>query len=175
MVGMINYDLQKIRAIVLDVDGVLSAQTITLASDGEPLRTVNIKDGYAIQLACKQELRIGIITGGDTQAVRLRYERLGVKDLYMKTAVKLTAYEDFIEKYGLRDEEVMYMGDDVPDFEVMTRCGCPCCPADACADIKNVSLYVSHYPGGQGCVRDIIEQTMRAQNKWMNTAKAFGW
>ncbi|QUB48207.1 HAD-IIIA family hydrolase [Prevotella sp. oral taxon 475] len=172
---MINYDLQKIRAIVLDVDGVLSAQTITLASDGEPLRTVNIKDGYAIQLACKQELRIGIITGGDTQAVRLRYERLGVKDLYMKTAVKLTAYEDFIEKYGLRDEEVMYMGDDVPDFEVMTRCGCPCCPADACADIKNVSLYVSHYPGGQGCVRDIIEQTMRAQNKWMNTAKAFGW
>jgi len=175
MVGMINYDLQKIRAIVLDVDGVLSAQTITLASDGEPLRTVNIKDGYAIQLACKQELRIGIITGGDTQAVRLRYERLGVKDLYMKTAVKLTAYEDFIEKYGLRDEEVMYMGDDVPDFEVMTRCGCPCCPADACAEIKNVSLYVSHYPGGQGCVRDIIEQTMRAQNKWMNTAKAFGW
>ena len=172
---MINYDLQKIRAIVLDVDGVLSAQTITLASDGEPLRTVNIKDGYAIQLACKQELRIGIITGGDTQAVRLRYERLGVKDLYMKTAVKLTAYEDFIEKYGLRDEEVMYMGDDVPDCEVMTRCGCPCCPADACADIKNVSLYVSHYPGGQGCVRDIIEQTMRAQNKWMNTAKAFGW
>ena len=172
---MINYDLQKIRAIVLDVDGVLSAQTITLASDGEPLRSVNIKDGYAIQLACKQELRIGIITGGDTQAVRLRYERLGVKDLYMKTAVKLTAYEDFIEKYGLRDEEVMYMGDDVPDFEVMTRCGCPCCPADACADIKNVSLYVSHYPGGQGCVRDIIEQTMRAQNKWMNTAKAFGW
>lgn len=172
---MINYDLQKIRAIVLDVDGVLSAQTITLASDGEPLRTVNIKDGYAIQLACKQELRIGIITGGDTQAVRLRYERLGVKDLYMKTAVKLTAYEDFIEKYGLRDEEVMYMGDDVPDFEVMTRCGCPCCPADACAEIKNVSLYVSHYPGGQGCVRDIIEQTMRAQNKWMNTAKAFGW
>lgn len=172
---MINYDLQKIRAIVLDVDGVLSAQTITLASDGEPLRTVNIKDGYAIQLACKQELRIGIITGGDTQAVRLRYERLGVKDLYMKTAVKLTAYEDFIEKYGLRDEEVMYMGDDVPDFEVLTRCGCPCCPADACADIKNVSLYVSHYPGGQGCVRDIIEQTMRAQNKWMNTVKAFGW
>lgn len=172
---MINYDLQKIRAIVLDVDGVLSAQTITLASDGEPLRTVNIKDGYAIQLACKQELRIGIITGGDTQAVRQRYERLGVKDLYMKTAVKLTAYEDFIEKYGLRDEEVMYMGDDVPDFEVMTRCGCPCCPADACADIKDVSLYVSHYPGGQGCVRDIIEQTMRAQNKWMNTAKAFGW
>lgn len=172
---MINYDLQKIRAIVLDVDGVLSAQTITLASDGEPLRTVNIKDGYAIQLACKQELRIGIITGGDTQAVRLRYERLGVKDLYMKTAVKLTAYEDFIKKYGLRDEEVMYMGDDVPDFEVMTRCGCPCCPADACADIKDVSLYVSHYPGGQGCVRDIIEQTMRAQNKWMNTAKAFGW
>lgn len=172
---MINYDLQKIRAIVLDVDGVLSAQTITLASDGEPLRTVNIKDGYAIQLACKQELRIGIITGGDTQAVRLRYERLGVKDLYMKTAVKLTAYEDFIEKYGLRDEEVMYMGDDVPDFEVMIRCGCPCCPADACADIKNVSLYVSHYSGGQGCVRDIIEQTMRAQNKWMNTAKAFGW
>ena len=172
---MINYDLKKIKAIIFDVDGVLSSETVVLNSDGEPLRTVNIKDGYAIQLAQKVGLHIVIMTGGYTEAVRLRYERLGVKDIYMRCAVKLNSYEEFKQKNGIADEEILYMGDDVPDYEVMSRCGCPCCPADACPDIKAVSLYVSHREGGKGCGRDVIEQVLRAQGKWMADRHAFGW
>jgi 3-deoxy-D-manno-octulosonate 8-phosphate phosphatase (KDO 8-P phosphatase) len=172
---MINYDLKRIKAIIFDVDGVLSAETITLHPNGEPMRTVNIKDGYAIQLAMKLGLRIVILTGGTTESVRLRYERLGVEDVYMGCAVKLKTYEDFLARYGLSDEEVMYMGDDVPDYEIMQRVGCPVCPADACPDIKAVSLYISDKQGGYGCGRDVIEQVLRAQGKWQMNAKAFGW
>ncbi len=172
---MINYELGKIKAIVFDVDGVLSCSTITLNHDGEPLRTVNIKDGYAIQLAQKMGLRIVILTGGNTEAVRMRYERLGVEDIYMKCAVKIRTYDDFLDKYGLTDEEVIYMGDDVPDYEIMRRVGCPVCPADACTDIKGISIYVSDRKGGEGCARDVIEQVLRAQGKWLADAKAFGW
>ena len=172
---MINYDLQQIRAIIFDVDGVLSAQTITLASNGEPLRTVNIKDGYAIQLAMKMGLRIVILTGAYTESVRLRYERLGVKDIYTGCAVKLLTYDEFLAKYGYKDQEVMYMGDDVPDLQVLQRVGCPVCPADACPDVKKVCIYISHKNGGHGCGRDVIEQVLRAQGKWLSNEKAFGW
>lgn len=172
---MINYDLKKIKAIVFDVDGVLSRQTITLASSGEPLRTVNIKDGYAIQLAQKVGLRIVILTGGKTDAIRKRYEGLGVDDIYMGCAVKIKTYDEFLNKYRISDEEVIYVGDDIPDYEVMKRCGCPCCPADACPDIKGISLYVSSRDGGDGVGRDIVEQVLRAQGHWLSSAKAFGW
>lgn len=172
---MINYNLKKIKAIVFDVDGVLSAETITMAATGEPLRTVNIKDGYAIQLAQKMGLRIAILTGGNTSAIRIRYENLGVQDIYMKCSVKITTFEEFLEKYQLSADEVIYVGDDIPDYEVMKRCGCPCCPADACSDIKAISLYVSDRKGGYGCGRDIVEQVLRAQGKWLSDAKAFGW
>ncbi len=172
---MIDYDLSKIKIVIFDVDGVLSASTILLAADGEPLRTVNIKDGYAIQLACKMGLRVVIMTGGRTEAVKLRYERLGVKDIFMGCAVKIKDYEAFQEDCGFADEEVIYVGDDIPDYEVMSRVGCPCCPADACSDIKSVSRYVSDRIGGYGCARDIIEQVLRAQGKWLADEKAFGW
>ena len=160
---------------MFDVDGVLSAETITMAATGEPLRTVNIKDGYAIQLAQKMGLRIAILTGGNTSAIRTRYENLGVQDIYMKCSVKITTFEEFLEKYQLSADEVIYVGDDIPDYEVMKRCGCPCCPADACSDIKAISLYVSDRKGGYGCGRDIVEQVLRAQGKWLSDAKAFGW
>ena len=172
---MIDYDLKKIRAVIFDVDGVLSAETITLSADGEPLRTVNIKDGYAIQLAQKKGLRIAILTGGKTEAVRLRYERLGVEDIFMGCAVKVKTYDEFLEKYSLKDENIMYVGDDIPDYEVMKRVGCPCCPADACKEIKAVSIYVSRHAGGYGCGRDVIEQVLTAQGKWMSDKAAFGW
>jgi len=172
---MINYELQKIKAVVFDIDGVLSAETITLSAEGEPLRTVNIKDGYAIQLAVKMGLRIVIITGGNTNAVRLRYERLGVEDIYMGSAVKVRTYDQMLEKYGLTDDEVMYMGDDVPDLEILRRVGCPVCPQDACPDVKEACLYVSPCKGGYGCGRDVIEQILRAQGKWLSDEKAFGW
>lgn len=172
---MINYDLKKIRAIVFDLDGVLSLETIALDLDGTPLRTVNIKDGYAIQLAMKMGLRIAIISGCRIEAVRKRYEGLGMEDIYLGASVKLKAYEDFKVKYGLNDEEVMFMGDDVPDLEVMHRVGCAVCPQDACAEVKQVSCYISHYKGGHGCGRDVIEQTLRTQDKWLQDERAFGW
>jgi 3-deoxy-D-manno-octulosonate 8-phosphate phosphatase (KDO 8-P phosphatase) len=172
---MINYDLKKIKAIIFDVDGVLSCETITLSSEGEPLRTVNIKDGYAIQLAQKMGLKIAILTGANTNAIRKRYEGLGVEDIYMKAAVKIKTYRSFLEKYNLKDDEIIYVGDDIPDYEVMKQCGCPCCPADACPDIKSISLYISDRAGGMGCGRDIIEQVLRTQEKWLSDAKAFGW
>ena len=172
---MINYDLQKIRAIVFDLDGVLSGSTIALDLDGTPLRTVNIKDGYAIQLAMKMDLRIAIISGCKIEAVRTRYEGLGMEDIYLGAAVKIKAYEEFKAKYGLKDDEVMFMGDDIPDLEVMRRVGCPVCPKDACPEVRELSLYISGYNGGAGCGRDVIEQTLRAQEKWLKDEKAFGW
>ena len=172
---MINYDLKKIKAIIFDVDGVLSSETITLSPDGVPLRTVNIKDGYAIQLAVKLGLRIVILTGANVPSIGKRYEGLGVTDIFVGCAVKIETYEAFLQTYGLKDEEVMYMGDDIPDLEVMRRVGCPVCPKDACPEIKEASLYVSDKLGGQGCGRDVIEQTLRAQGKWVMNAKAFGW
>lgn len=172
---MINYDLKKIKAIVFDVDGVLSRQTIVLSSTGEPLRTVNIKDGYAIQLAVKLGLHIALLTGGKTDAVRVRYANLGMEDIYMGCAVKINTYREYLAKYDLHDEEVIYVGDDIPDYEVMKQCGCPCCPADACPDIKQIATYISSCTGGDGVGRDIIEQVLRAQGKWLADAKAFGW
>ncbi len=172
---MIPYDLQKIKAIVFDLDGVLSLSTIALDLNGTPLRTVNIKDGYAIQLAMKMGLRIAIISGCKIEAVRTRYEGLGMQDIYLGAAVKIKTYEEFVQKYGLADEEVMFMGDDVPDLEVMHRVGCAVCPQDACPEIREASCYISQYNGGFGCGRDVIEQTLRAQGKWLNDERAFGW
>jgi 3-deoxy-D-manno-octulosonate 8-phosphate phosphatase (KDO 8-P phosphatase) len=172
---VINYDLKKIRAIVFDLDGVLSSSTISLGTDGTPQRTVNIKDGYAIQLAVKMGLRIAIISGCKIEAVRKRYEGLGMEDIYLGAAVKMKTYGELKAKYGLSDEEVMFMGDDIPDLEVMHRVGCPVCPKDACAEVKAASCYVSDLAGGQGCGRDVIEQTLRAQGKWLLDERAFGW
>lgn len=172
---MINYDLTKIKALAFDVDGVLSAETITMDANGVPLRTVNIKDGYAIQLAVKMGLHIAIITGAKVDAVRVRYQGLGVPDVHLDCSVKMPVYESFLQKYGLTDEEVLYMGDDIPDLEVMRRCGCPCCPADAAPEVISASVYISHLRGGYGCGRDVVEQVLRAQGKWLSDEKAFGW
>ncbi|MDY3266508.1 MAG: HAD-IIIA family hydrolase [Phocaeicola sp.] len=172
---MINYDLKKIKAIFFDVDGVLSSETIPMDSSGEPMRTLNIKDGYAIQFAVKCGLHIAIITGGKTEAIRKRYQGLGVKDIYLGAAVKTREYNELMNKYNLRPEEVLYMGDDIPDYEVLTMVGLPCCPADAAPEIKNICKYISHKEGGKGCGRDVIEQVLRAQGKWMSHEEAFGW
>lgn len=170
-----DYDLKKIKSIIFDVDGVLSANTIPMDEDGMPLRTLNVKDGYAIQLAEKMGLRCAIMTGGYAENIAKRYSYLGVEDIYMRCAVKIQTYEKFIEKYGLHDDEIIYMGDDIPDYEIMKRVGCPCCPADACQEIKDISLYVSPYNGGSGFARDVLEQVLKAQGHWLSSAKAFGW
>ena len=171
---MINYDLTKIKLIVFDVDGVLSSSTVGMRDDGQPQRTVNVKDGYAINYALRMGLPVAIITGGNMDSVRHRYEGLGCHDVHLGCSIKLGVYEQLLHKYNLTDENVMYMGDDLPDYPVMQRCGCPCCPSDASPEIQNISLYVSHHPGGQGCGRDVIEQVLKAQSKWM-TPEAFKW
>lgn len=172
---MINYDLKKIRALFFDVDGVLSTETIEMHPNGEPMRTVNIKDGYALQHAVKCGLKIAIITGGKTENMRIRYEGLGIKDVFLGVSVKIKKYNELKEAYGLKDEEILYMGDDVPDYEVMKECGLPCCPNDAATEIKEISTYISHREGGRGCVRDVVEQVLKAQGLWMHNSRAFGW
>lgn len=170
----INYDLRKIKAFVFDVDGVLSANVIPLHPNGDPMRTVNIKDGYALQLAVKKGYIIGIITGGYTDAVRIRFERLGIEHIYMRSAEKTVDFHDFLQKTGVLPEEVLYAGDDLPDYEVMQQVGLAVAPADAAPEIKRIAGYITLCKGGEGVARDVIEQTMKAQGKWMN-AEAFGW
>lgn len=172
---MINYDLKKIRAIFFDVDGVLSAETISMGADGEPQRTVNIKDGYALRMAQLSGIHIAIITGARPESIRRRFELLSIEDVYLACAVKMDTYRMLKEKYQLEDDEIMYMGDDIPDLPLMQVVGCPVCPSDAAPEVKAVSCYVSHLKGGYGCGRDVLEQVMRAQGKWMQDEKAFGW
>ena len=170
----INYDLRKIKAFVFDVDGVLSCDVIPLHPNGDPMRTVNIKDGYALHLAVKKGYEVARITGGYTEAVQIRFSRLGIQHIYMRSAVKVHDFKDFMEKTGLSPEQIMYAGDDIPDYEVMTRVGLPVAPADAAPEIKEIAKYISSRRGGEGVARDVIEQTMRAQGHWFGE-EAFGW
>lgn len=170
----INYDLNKIKAVIFDVDGVLSKSTIPMHVSGEPMRTVNIKDGYALQLAVRKGLQIVILTGGRTAAVQKRYELLGIECIYMGSSNKKQDYAHFLKKSQLQADEIAYMGDDIPDYEVMKQVGLPCCPADAAPEIKAISRYVSAYKGGEGCGRDLLEQILKVQGHWMSHG-AFGW
>ncbi|MDR0506287.1 MAG: HAD hydrolase family protein [Dysgonamonadaceae bacterium] len=170
----INHDLTSIKSFVFDVDGVLSPDSIPLHPSGEPMRIINTKDGYAMQLAVKQGFQLCIITGGDTLSVRKRFESLGFQYVYLKARHKIREFEDFLSKTGLKPEEICYVGDDVPDYEIMKIVGLPACPADAAPEIKAISKYISCKKGGQGVGRDIIEQVLKAQDKWMK-ADAFGW
>ena len=172
---MINYDLSKIRAIFFDVDGVLSCETITQHPNGEPMRTVNIKDGYAMQHAVKCGLLLANISCGKTEAVAKRHHGLGITEVHLGVKVKILLYNELKEKYKLSDEEIAYVGDDIPDYEVLTKCGLPCCPSDAAPEIKDVCTYISHKEGGKGCARDILEQILKTQNLWMHNNTAFGW
>jgi YrbI family 3-deoxy-D-manno-octulosonate 8-phosphate phosphatase len=170
----IPYDLRKVKAFLFDVDGVLSSDRISLAENGDPMRTAHIKDGYAMQLAIKCGYQIGIITGAYTENIRTRYANLGVQHIYLRSAVKIHDYEDFLLKTGLRDDETVYAGDDIPDYAVMQRVGLAVAPSTAAPEIKAIAGYVSALRGGEGIAREIIEQTLKVQGLWM-TDEAFGW
>lgn len=158
--------LTDVRAFAFDVDGVLSQTVVPMFPNGEPMRTANIKDGYALQLAAKLGYPIAIITGGNTEAIRTRFQNLGVQDIYMGQSEKTEAYEAWKRKRGLTDADIMYMGDDMPDVALLSRAGVPVCPADAAPEVVALSLYVSPHKGGECCVRDVIEQVLKAQGKW---------
>ncbi|MDR2533986.1 MAG: HAD hydrolase family protein [Tannerellaceae bacterium] len=170
----IAYDLQRIKAFVFDVDGVLSQTVISLSHDGEPMRTVNIKDGYALQLAVKKGFEVGIITGANSDAIHTRFSRLGISHIYLGSYEKIDDFRDFLACTGLSNEEVLYAGDDIPDYRVMQTAGLSVAPADAAPEVKDIAVYISRYNGGDGVARDVIEQTMKAQGLWMDE-EAFGW
>lgn len=171
----INYDLTKIKGLVFDVDGVLSPSVIPMSEKGDPMRMANIKDGYALQLAAKSGYRMAIITGGYSEAVRCRFEVLGIKDIFQKASHKIEIFEKWMTENSLDPEEVVYIGDDIPDLKCMRLAGLPCAPHDAAWEARQTALYVSRFDGGYGCVRDVVEQILKANGQWMSDAKAFGW
>lgn len=170
----IDFDLTKIKTFVFDIDGVLSRQTIGLSDKGEPLRTANIHDGYAISLAVRSGYGVAIITGGNTESVKVRYAALGVKHIYMNASLKMNEFIHLLENTDYKPEEMVYVGDDIPDYQVMKQVALPIAPADAATEIKKIAKYISPKKGGEGVARDIIEQVLRAQGNWMHS-EAFGW
>jgi len=164
--GFFKEELLDVKAFVFDVDGVLSKDTSPLNAEGDPVRTANVKDGYAIRIAIELGYPVAVITGGFVERVQLRYEKLGIKHYYDKARDKVKCLNDFLRKTNVDAENVLFMGDDLVDFQIMNEVGIPTCPKDAVQDIKNISKYISHKKGGEGCVRDVIEQVLRAQKKW---------
>ena len=167
-------ELQKVKAFIFDVDGVLSTAKIYLHPETGLMRSMNIKDGYAIQYAVRKGYRICVITGGNSKAVNERFRNLGISDIYLSSKDKLKDMKDFLSKNGLEPGDILYMGDDLPDYPAMKEVGFPTCPSDAVEEIKSISMYISDKPGGEGCVRDVIEQVLRLHGKWMES-DAFTW
>ncbi len=160
--------LLKISTIFLDIDGVLTDGSVIIASDGEQLRNMHVKDGYALQLAVKKGYRIVIISGGRSSLMPKRFEYLGITDVFLGVDNKINCFRKFMEENNITQEQTLYMGDDIPDIEVMKNVAIACCPADAAEEVKSVAHYISHLPGGKACVRDIIEQIMKVQGKWFD-------
>ena len=160
--------LNQINTFVFDVDGVLTDGSIQISTTGELLRTMNTKDGYAMKMAQKAGYTVCIISGGKNEGVRQRLRDLGITDIYLGISDKVEQMDEFFDIYNIKPEQVLYMGDDIPDYYPMKLVGLPCCPQDAAPEVKEISLYVSHKKGGEGCVRDVIEQVMKVQGKWMD-------
>ncbi|KAA1246363.1 HAD family hydrolase [Aquimarina sp. RZ0] len=159
--------LQHITTFIFDVDGVLTDGTLLINTEGELFRTMNVKDGYALKAAMKQGFKICIISGGENEGVRKRLEGLGIKDIHLGAHHKVDQLNEYLLQNNIKSENVLYMGDDIPDLPVMKIIGLPTCPQDAVAEIKEVSKYVSLKKGGKGCVRDVIEQVLKVQGKWI--------
>ncbi|HAQ64467.1 MAG TPA: 3-deoxy-D-manno-octulosonate 8-phosphate phosphatase [Bacteroidales bacterium] len=173
---MSNYKdlLPKITTFIFDYDGVLTDGSVIMLPDGEGLRSGHVKDGYALQLAIKKGYRVVIISGGRSASMERRMESLHIQNVFLGVNDKLAVFRKFCADNNIQPENVLYMGDDIPDHKVMLEVGVACCPLDAAQEIKNISHYISHLPGGRGCVRDIIEQVMKIHGKWMN-GDAYHW
>lgn len=160
--------LNKINTFVFDVDGVLTDASIQVSTNGELLRTMNMKDGYALKMAKNAGYTVCIISGGKNEGVRTRLRNLGITDIYLGVDDKVEQMDEFFDIYEIDPDKVLYMGDDIPDYYPMKLVGLPCCPQDAAPEVKEISLYISHKNGGHGCVRDVIEQVMKVQGKWFS-------
>ncbi|HEX7367421.1 MAG TPA: HAD-IIIA family hydrolase [Pelobium sp.] len=160
--------LKDISTFIFDVDGVLTNGKILVTEHGEQLREFNIKDGYAMQLAVKKGFQMAVITGAKTKAVEMRMQGLGIKSIYLNVSYKLPVFLEFLKQNNLQAGEVIYVGDDLPDKEIMERVGFAVAPADAAAEIKELSAYISPFNGGEGVVRDIIEKVLKVQGKWFD-------
>ncbi len=171
----INYDLTKIKGVVFDVDGVLSPCLVPLGDDGMPARMVNIRDGYALQLAVRKGLKIAIVSGATGEALEKRFRMLGIKDVHLQVGSKIDVLKRWMAGNGLTAEEVAYAGDDVPDRECIDLVGLSVAPADAAPDIQEIAVYVSPVSGGHGVGRDLLEEILRAQGQWPKCDKAWGW
>ncbi|HLW32566.1 MAG TPA: HAD-IIIA family hydrolase [Aequorivita sp.] len=159
--------LKHINTFVFDVDGVLTDGTIIVSTEGEMFRTMNIKDGYGLKTAVEQGFKVCIISGGTNEGVRVRLQNLGIKDIFLGAQHKTEILKDYMLKNNLTPENILYMGDDLPDYQIMQEVGLPTCPQDAVPEIKAISKYVSHKKGGKGCVRDVIEQVLKVHGKWI--------
>ena len=163
--------LKNITTFIFDVDGVLTDGSIQVNSQGEMFRTMNVKDGYALKTAVDQGFHVCVISGGSNEGVRFRLENLGIKDVFLGAHNKTKILENYLKEHNLKKENILYMGDDLPDYKVMHEVGLPTCPQDAVPEIKNISKYVSHKKGGKGCVRDVIEQVLKVHGKWLVAEK----
>lgn len=164
--------LNDITTFVFDVDGVLTDGNVVVTTKGEMLRRMNIKDGYALKTAVDQGYNVCIISGGSNEGVRVRLRGLGVTDIHLGVSNKIDQLEEYLDIYNIDTKNVLYMGDDIPDLYVMQKVALPCCPQDAAPEIKSISKYVSHKNGGKGAVRDVIEQVMKVQGKWVKNFDA---
>lgn len=164
--------LNHIDTFIFDVDGVLTDGSIQVSTEGELLRTMNIKDGYALKTANLAGFNVCIISGGKNEGVRKRLRDLGITNIFLGAQDKVEILEEFFDIYSIDPVNVLYMGDDIPDLYPMKKVGMPCCPQDAAAEIKEISRYVSHRKGGKGCVRDVIEQVLKVQGKWLENHSA---
>jgi len=164
----INYKqkLINIKAFIFDVDGVLTDGSLLISETGELLRTMNVKDGFAMKFAIDNGYKIGIISGGTNEAVKKRLNNLGIEEIHLRSHDKIIHFNDLIKKYNVSSDEILVMGDDIPDIPVMKKVGVSACPQDAVQEVKAISDYVSHKNGGSGCVREIIEQVLKVQDKW---------
>ncbi len=159
--------LKHINTFIFDIDGVLTDGTIQVNTQGEMFRTMNIRDGYGLKTAVELGFHVCIISGGTNEGVRVRLQNLGIKDIFLGAHHKTKILAEYLKTNNLKKENILYMGDDLPDYEVMQEVGLPTCPQDAVQEIKAISKYVSHKKGGKGCVRDVIEQVLKVQGKWM--------
>jgi 3-deoxy-D-manno-octulosonate 8-phosphate phosphatase (KDO 8-P phosphatase) len=158
--------MNNITTFIFDVDGVLTDGTVHVSQTGEMLREMNIRDGFAMKAAIESGYHVCIISGGSNEGVRIRLRNLGITDIHLGSPDKVETFKEYIDVYNIKPEQVLYMGDDIPDYHVMQLVGLPTCPQDAAPEIKGISNYISHKNGGKGAVRDVIEQVMKVQEKW---------